>query len=81
MKTVCTSCGAPIIWAVTVSGAAMPVDVQPSARGNLLLEESEDPRQPPFATVVRGRQPAGPKPLRLSHFATCPDAKKWRGKP
>ena len=64
----CQSCGAEIVWARTKIGRAMPVESK--AGGNVLLESQ---RGELVATVVGlGEGNA------VSHFATCPDAKKWR---
>jgi hypothetical protein len=64
---VCRSCGAPIVWAQLVTGKRMPFD-------------------PPL--VVKRTQHTLIEPERAidyldmdatrSHFASCPDAAKWR---
>lgn len=70
----CRSCWAPIIWATTGSGKKIPVDVEPSEGGNIVL--SPGPR--PMATVVShgGREPG--TTLHCSHFATCKNADQHR---
>lgn len=68
MNSECRSCGAEIIWAVTENGRKMPVDAQPTTSGNLILE----PGNPPLARYVAPW--AG---QHVSHFATCPGARKW----
>jgi hypothetical protein len=73
-KLKCKSCGAPIVWAVSSKGRALPLDPEPSPKGNLSLDSGT----PPKARVV---QPHGLEgPLYTSHFATCPNAKKHRRK-
>lgn len=68
----CRSCGASIVWAITSSGKAMPVDAAPSENGTLVL------------TLVGGEQHVrvvpsdDPRPRFRAHFATCPDAESWR---
>lgn len=76
----CGSCGAPVIWAATVHGRAMPVDAEPSGMGNVALGRGSDGKL--VATVLAGdallsRRFAG-EPLYLTHFATCPDAADHR---
>lgn len=70
----CRSCGAAIFWAETESGKAMPVDVVPVDEGNLEIQLPMDPREPLIARVVS----VGHR--YKSHFATCPQASKWRTK-
>lgn len=74
----CRSCEAPIIWATTTSGKAMPVDVEPVDVGNVELVLNGSLATAPHA-VVHGAPPLfRDGPLRTSHFATCPDAPAWR---
>ncbi len=72
MTASCRSCGAPIIWAKTEKGKAMPLDAEPAQTGTLWL----------FAGVVQtgDQPPAVNGPTYTSHFATCPQAGKWRKK-
>jgi hypothetical protein len=72
----CRSCAAPIIWTVTAAGKPMPVDAEPAAGGNLALEV--DDKGTVRSRVVAPHLTFGRKDLRLSHFARCPDAAKWR---
>ncbi|MGH3476019.1 MAG: hypothetical protein ACRDQD_04190 [Nocardioidaceae bacterium] len=71
----CRSCGAPIQWAKTAMGKAMPLDAEPSPNGNVHLHGD-------VAVVLVaddiGRVRATGARLYLSHFVTCPDAQKWR---
>lgn len=66
----CRSCNAPIIWALTESGRQMPVDAEPSERGNLMLVRQGT------SVVVKVQAPA--PGLHRPHFATCPQAESWR---
>lgn len=68
MTATCRSCGAPIIWARTVNGKAMPLDAEPTDAGNVSLVNG---------VAYVGEQLALP-PCYTSHFATCPDAPGWR---
>lgn len=74
----CKSCGANIIWLNTESGKAMPCDAKPipykeDVTGNLTLVT-------PDGRVVRAKADMTSEKMGYtSHFATCPDAKNWRG--
>lgn len=66
----CRSCAAPIIWARTEKGKAMPLDAEPDQRGNCWFDDGGKMR-------VGGAD--RPDRLRyLSHFATCPQAATHR---
>lgn len=70
----CRSCNARIIWARTTGDRAMPVDAEPVDGGNIELTMQG---HRVVATVTDAPTLFGPA-LRTSHFATCPDADKWR---
>jgi hypothetical protein len=58
----CQSCKAYIVWVITKNGKSMPIDYDKRSEGMY-------PISPPLvydSTRMR------------SHFATCPDAKKFR---
>ena len=65
----CRSCEAPIEWALTPKGARIPLDVGIRSDGNIVVDDG-------VARVV----PAG-EGDRVSHFATCRDAAKYRRHP
>ena len=72
--SVCKSCGAAVIWAVTDSGRRMPLDANPivkgvSAIGTGRLMLRNDGQTLRAHTVSE---------LYQSHFSTCPDSDKWR---
>lgn len=80
--TRCRTCGARIIWAVSGSThRPMPLNAKPSAEGNLRLRTDLGPGMAPIVEVVSG---AEREALRtrgeafVSHYATCPQASKWR---
>lgn len=71
----CRSCKAPLIWATTEGGKLMPLDAEPSERGNVLLQGTQArvlDRELAVAYRAQGT------PLYLSHFAECPDREKFR---
>jgi hypothetical protein len=76
-STPCKSCSAPVIWATTTRGKAMPVDPDPVVEGNLVLE-ARFGDAPPLARVLGVAKQFGRKDLRVAHFVTCPQAGQWR---
>ena len=79
----CRSCGAPIMWIRTTRGKPMPVDMEeerfyPDPQGEKLyiMEDGHPMKGTPA--------PEGEEDLPCvahgftSHFATCPDAEKFR---
>jgi hypothetical protein len=74
----CRSCKALILWTLTERGARMPVDFAPTTDGTIVLEHGRDEkgRRVWRSRVQRTDDRAGVR--RKSHYATCPDAKKWR---
>lgn len=75
----CRSCRAPIVWAQTVNGDAMPVNAAPDAGGNVMLGLERG--QLKAHTLKRGQAAgarAAGRELYRSHFADCPDAKHHR---
>lgn len=71
----CKSCSAPIIWAKTAKGKAMPLDAEPSAKGNIALADGVAV----YLTKDALAQAAGwGTPLFLSHFVSCPQAARHR---
>jgi hypothetical protein len=80
----CRSCGAEVLWVLTGNGKRMPVDVQPSEKGNLfvftppgihaaLVAESTSSMS---ARAEYARK--DDRPRFVSHFATCPNAPQHR---
>lgn len=73
MSRACSSCGAPIVWAITEAGKRVPLDAKPIriaivARGNDGAEIREGD------ALVIGSGANGYQ----SHFATCPNAAAHR---
>jgi hypothetical protein len=70
----CRSCGKEVIWVRTNTGKTMPVDSKPSPDGNVLLIRDLFGQVESCEVVKKGSKDE----LHLSHFATCPQARKWR---
>lgn len=71
----CKSCGASIRWAKTANQRLMPLDPQPTAAGNIRLDDDGG------CTVLSGdslRTHRSEMLLYTSHFATCPGAGSHR---
>lgn len=68
----CASCGANIRWVKTEYGKAMPIDFDPSPRGNIAIIDG--------LAVVDGKAVRldDKRPRYTSHFATCPNASAHR---
>ena len=64
----CRSCGATVIWAQTESGKWMPLDAVPVVGGTLWLDGKN----------VKAGKPSETTKAYVSHFATCPQAGRWR---
>jgi len=67
------------VWAETTTGKRMPVDAEPSVNGNVELIEDAGGTT---ALVLRNDEVEAARRrgamLYLSHFATCPNAKRHR---
>ncbi|TXH59010.1 MAG: hypothetical protein E6Q97_00945 [Desulfurellales bacterium] len=73
----CRSCDQPIDWVKTVAGKNMPVDSEyinydEAEQGDILVTDGGN-----VITVDKSKRMPNVKG-RMSHFATCPDAPKWR---
>jgi len=73
MTPSCRSCGAPILWARSTRGRMVPLDREPVADGTIILGADD-------VAFVLGPadEPIAGTPRYHSHFATCPDADKYR---
>jgi hypothetical protein len=74
IQHVCRSCGSKIIWAVTAAGKRMPLDPEPVHAGNIILRERARGLEPEAVYV----KPDPDESRYISHFVTCPQARKWR---
>lgn len=75
----CSSCRAPILWAITSKGNAEPINPQPSDVGNVMLTVVGGQL---LAGVLGTNQAAGARDaghrLYRSHFVDCPNANEHR---
>lgn len=77
--SVCSSCGARVIWCKTVTGKNMPVDAEPVENGNLVIRKRGSNM---LALVIKAeqREDVEGQPRYVSHFATCPNSRSHRKK-
>jgi hypothetical protein len=71
-KGTCASCKAPILWVLTVNGRKMPLDAEPSERGNVHL--LSDGRAEVLTKEHLETAKMHKQTLYTSHFATCVNA-------
>lgn len=72
-KQQCKSCHAPIWWYELVSGKRHPFDAQPDGSPpDYQMTEVDIPKY--------GRRLVAHIAAAVSHFATCPQSKDWKGK-
>lgn len=85
----CASCRARIDWVTLGNGKRMPIDPEPSERGNVML--IDEPVDADVYGVALGRhvvlgeaaamlERQRGTDLYVSHFDSCPDAERWRKK-
>ena len=77
----CRSCRAPVIWARTEAGKRMPLDPEPTADGNVrpdIPNRYDGEGNVLVAVLGPLEREAHDGPLHVPHFATCPDADRWR---
>jgi hypothetical protein len=72
MSTFCKACGAEILWLEHFrTGKRAPIDAVPMRGGNVVAS----PEDGKYRLATVGDDPAE---LHFNHFATCPDAQKFR---
>ena len=70
----CKSCDAPIEWCESATtGKAIPLDREPALAGNLVIVHGK-------ALSYTDEDARLGRARRTSHFATCPDAQRWRAR-
>ena len=79
----CSKCEAPMIWCVSTNGKKMPLDADPDEDGTFLLVESPDNGDLLAVFHKRALEYMSQRELEealryTSHFATCPDADRFR---
>jgi len=72
----CKACGAPIMWAETSAAKAIPIDVSPTPRGNVVLYHG--PGSGKLLALFGKKAQSGATELYESHFVTCPRAAEFR---
>lgn len=73
----CRSCQAPIIWAITERARHIPIDADPAADGGTIQLVYRGPSQEPLANILKVNK-LGVQNLRVAHFASCPNADRYR---
>lgn len=80
MAETCSGCGAAVVWALTPSGGKSPLDREPAETGNVMLIRVDHIGLMAITLSKEGLQLARDHglPLRLSHFATCPEREQFQ---
>lgn len=79
MADTCRSCGAPIVWGLTVKKRRMPLDADPQPDGTVVLVGGGGEHGEDLATVVPAEQRQNfPGQLRRPHHSTCPEGRAWQ---
>lgn len=80
--TKCRSCGAPLLWATTTHGNAMPLNAEPDPEHGTVVLEDDLLGAGQIAHVLpidaAARASVRGELVYVPHFATCPDADRWR---
>jgi hypothetical protein len=79
--TSCRSCGAEIVWARTEKGKRAPIDAAIDDKGTIVLRAPREGERDPLAIFGVPPDVFAGEPRHTSHFATCPDADRWRRRP
>lgn len=74
----CRSCGAPVIWALTVKGNATCFDAQPNTEGTFVLRRGKRTATIYTKYVKTDDEEYAGEPRYTSHFASCPNADQHR---
>lgn len=75
----CRSCGAEIRWVTTPAGKAMPLDAKSEKRW-VVRFEMQGRERPDLLVEVTPTWKGEMVDTYESHYATCPQAARWRGK-
>jgi hypothetical protein len=71
----CRSCGAAIVWTLTPAGKRFPVDAAPDRESGTIYVRAGYMRRLAGEELEEAR--ARDVELFVSHWATCPQAKRW----
>ena len=75
----CSTCGAAIVKALhEITRRRTVIDASPAEGANLLLATEEAGRTLVYRVAAPSERPHAAGRLHLSHFVTCPDAKRHR---
>jgi len=89
VSDVCRACKAPILWAITKDGKRAPITADPTPNGNVLVYRdrlkalasslpADTLHARTFAGFALDELRAQEVPMRLNHFADCPEADTFR---
>lgn len=78
MAKKCSGCGADVEWVTTTANRKMPLNLGPALDGNIILTEAG--RAQALGPIELAALPPGTV-RRMSHFAACPDAGRFRAAP
>ena len=80
--TTCRSCHAEVIWVkVAPNNKRMPIDPNPDPAGNVLVDMHRRTAIVVSTEELKLLEEVGKHaPLYRSHFASCPQADRWRRK-
>lgn len=78
-RDACEACSAPLIWALSRKEKPAPITREPSEDGNCLIFKAGEEIRYAVLTgdVLEWAREQG-IPLRLNHFADCPERDRFR---
>lgn len=75
----CKACPAAIRWVTTSAGRKMPIDAEPNVfTGTIILKTNSSGEE--IAHHIDRKKSHVDGPYYTSHFATCPEAQRFRKK-
>lgn len=76
-----SNCRADVVWAINdATGKKVILDAEPVAGGNIVQTQLIPGGELHVRHLTRGEDPPAMAPRYQSHFASCPDADKFRKK-
>lgn len=76
MRSHCSTCERPLLWAWSEHGKRIPIDPEPTTDGNIVLRRIATGAD--SVAHVLGRDEETDEERYTSHFATCPQADTHR---